>query len=632
MKTQIKQLLYGILATSCFGLSCTSLTWAAEEYEWPPKDGEPTVTLLGPVYETGRETQVPLFKALEQAMTEIVENQQTHLPGFYQQRIAGMNHQLFRPGYSNDEEWGSIKSLSSKAEDYDPESMAGILETSEYRKPGLEMAIRMQPTIDPQPASITLEGYRLILQPSGKGQAEWFTQVVKLKGRNPDDAFRNALIWELVKPFEKIQKTFVLDDLDVPVWKDKKTAGVLTFAKKEFTADAEPVRKETVEVCVQTRLCPEMNVKGDEFVLVSKIADAQTICRIFGRELIDKETLLRLSLTEEGSNLLDEENGAAWHSGGESGFFEENYNHLDFIPVIPSETAGRSQSAVVWCHSPVRDDVRRDIEALEKKGWFRAGEWSPRHDDFVIDRGWRTIKLYKTLEFGIRTLDEELVVEFLKNDELHPSVNHGRILKNSFSDAANQGDRVRDISPGPEWMRGVGFESYPIDVILSGSGWERKISNVPVRKFGVTGFPNFIFFGKKVNAGFGLTLTGMEVNVINFGETESITGGMGLVYANIGFGDYLKLLPNIGWNVSLGMETFNFENSKGSDSGVGLLFLGLDARLLFQYKRVTFSLGQFFHSQSSGNFEPVEGKPEPSTKKVSIPAGTSLLMGINFSY
>ena len=171
MKTQIKQLLYGILATSCFSLSCTSLTWAAEEYQWPPKDGEPIVTLLGPVYETGSETQAPLFKALEQAMTTIVENQQTHLPEFYQQRIAGMNHQLFRPGYSNEEEWGSIKSLSSKAEDYDTERMAGILESSENRKPGLEMAIRMQPTIDPQPAFVMLEGYRFILQPGGKGQA-----------------------------------------------------------------------------------------------------------------------------------------------------------------------------------------------------------------------------------------------------------------------------------------------------------------------------------------------------------------------------------------------------------------------------------------------------------------------------
>ncbi len=598
MKTQIKQLLYGILATSCFSLSCTSLTWAAEEYEWPPKDGEPTVTLLGPVYETGRETQVPLFKALEQAMTAIVENQQTHLPEFYQQRIAGMNHQLFRPGYSNDEEWGSIKSLSSKAEDYDPESMAGILETSEYRKPGLEMSIRMQPTIDPQPASITLEGYRLILQPSGKGQAEWFTQVVKLKGRNPDDAFRNALIWELVKPFEKAQKTFVLDDQAVPVWKDKKTAGVLTFAKKEFTADAEPVRKETVEVCVQTRLCPEMNVKGDEFVLVSKIADAQTICRIFGRELIDKETLLRLSLTEEGSNLLDEKNWAAWHSGGESGFFEENYNHLDFI-------LGKSQSGVVWCRSPVQDTFN----------------FQERPYNFVMDRGWRTINLYKTNEVGLRTLDKELVVEFLENDELYPTVKYGRILKYSFSDAANQGDSVRDISPGPKWMRGVGFERYPIDVILSGSGWERKISNVPVRRLGATGV--YCDFCMNFFLNIGLSSPGLDVKVIDFDKTESVTGKIGW-HANIGFGDYLKLLPNIGWNVSLGMESLNFEN--GPRSGVSLIFLGLDTRLLFQYKMVTFFLGQIIRSQSSRDF------PESIAKIVSIPAGTSLLMGINFSY
>ena len=101
------------------------------------------VTLLGPVYETGSETQAPLFRALEQAMTTIVENQQTHLPEFYQQRIAEMNHQLFRPGYSNEEEWGSIKSLSSKAEDYDTERMAGILESSKNRKHGLEMDSRI---------------------------------------------------------------------------------------------------------------------------------------------------------------------------------------------------------------------------------------------------------------------------------------------------------------------------------------------------------------------------------------------------------------------------------------------------------------------------------------------------------
>ena len=88
MKTHIKQLFYGILVTTCFGLPCSSLTWAAEEYQWPPKDSDPMVTLLGPVYETGSETKAPLFKALEEAMIEIVKNQKIHLPQFYQQRIG----------------------------------------------------------------------------------------------------------------------------------------------------------------------------------------------------------------------------------------------------------------------------------------------------------------------------------------------------------------------------------------------------------------------------------------------------------------------------------------------------------------------------------------------------------------
>ena len=346
MKTQIKQLLYGILATSCFGLSCTSLTLGPEEYQWPPKDGEPIVTLLGPVYETGSETQAPLFKALEQAMTTIVGNQQTHLPEFYQQRIAGMNHQFFRLGYSNDEEWGSIKSLSSKAEDYDTERIAGILESSEYRKPGLEMAIRMQPVTEQKPVSVTLEGYRFVLNFDGKGQAEWFTEEVRMKGREAGDAFRKALVWLLAKPFWQ-QKSFVLENVKVPVWKDKNTAGVMTFADKQFTADAEPIRKETVEACVQTSFCPEINVEGNEFALVSNFAGAQAICQMFKRVVIDKDTLLRLSLTEEGSNLLDEENGAAWHSGGQTGYFKERSDHQEFVQ---AKTTG-----AVWCKLAIQE-------------------------------------------------------------------------------------------------------------------------------------------------------------------------------------------------------------------------------------------------------------------------------------
>jgi len=296
-----------VFLSVCLCLLFNAPAFGKEEYHWPPKDGEHVITLLGPIYEAGRETKVPLFKALEQAMTAIVENQQTHLPEFYQQHIAGMNHQLFRPGYSNDEEWGSIKSLSSKAEDYDSERIAGILESSEYRKPGLEMAIRMQPLSNQNPDSVNLEGYRFVLQPSGKGQAEWFTEEVKLTGREAGDAFRKALVWLLAKPFAQAQKSYVLESEKVPFWKDKNTAGTLKFAGKEFFADAEPIRKETAKACVQTRFCPEIKMEGDEFVLVSNFTDAQTICRMFGRELIDKDTLLRLSLIEEGSNLLDQD-------------------------------------------------------------------------------------------------------------------------------------------------------------------------------------------------------------------------------------------------------------------------------------------------------------------------------------
>ena len=81
--------------------------------------------------------------------------------------------------------------------------------------------------------------YRFVLKPSGKGQAEWFTEEVKLTGREAGDAFRKALVWLLAKPFAQAQKSFELENEKVSVWKDKNTiedfantlcAGVLTFA------------------------------------------------------------------------------------------------------------------------------------------------------------------------------------------------------------------------------------------------------------------------------------------------------------------------------------------------------------------------------------------------------------------
>jgi hypothetical protein len=97
-----------------------------------------------------------------------------------------------------------------------------------------------------------------------------------------------------------------------------------------------------------------MKVEGDEFALVSNFAGAQAICQMFKRVVIDKDTLLRFSLTEEGSNLLYEENGAAWHScgtqcteygfgsdGGETGYFKERSGHQEFVQA--------KKTGAVWC-------------------------------------------------------------------------------------------------------------------------------------------------------------------------------------------------------------------------------------------------------------------------------------------
>ena len=341
MNTQIKQIFYGILAIHLFFHSCTFLTLGPKEYQWPPKDGKPFITLLGPVYEAGSETKAPLFLELEQAITAIVKNQQTHLPEFYQQRISGMKHLLFRMGYSNDEEWGYIKTVR-QAGTYDPVRVASVLETSESRQPGLELAVRMQPVSEPNPTIVTLEGYRLILQSNHKGQVEWFTQEVKLTGRKAGEDFQKALVWLLAKPFAQAQKSFVLENVEVPIWKDKNIGGLLKFTSKEFTADSEPIRKKILETCVQTGHCPvhPIKVEGDEFALVSNFADAQTICQMFKRVVIDKDTLLRLSLIQESANMLDEENGAAWHSSEETGYFKGHSGHQEFL---------QAKKGVVWC-------------------------------------------------------------------------------------------------------------------------------------------------------------------------------------------------------------------------------------------------------------------------------------------
>jgi len=344
--------------------------------------------------------------------------------------------------------------------------------------------------------------------------------------------------------------------------------------------------------------------------------------------LIDKETHLRLSLTEEGSNLLDEENGAAWNSGGEAGFFEENYNHHDFIPVIPSETAGIDQSGVVWCRSPVREIFN----------------FQERQINFVLDRGWRTIKLYKSNELGLRILDEELVVEFLENDELYPPVMHGRILDNTFSDEASQGESVSVRTPQSRLNFGISFERYPIDLIFYGSGWERSIE-VPVWRLGVRSIGTMVH-EDEIGWQFSLGFSKPEFR-LEFLDDQGSTTINGEIGGNFlaGRWGYLKLLPNIKWQGNLGLEAFGLSNSAADT--VNLLFINADVRLHYQWQKLELSVGMLGHTGAIGTFEQecTQSTTSSTTRfsgrctrysssvdSVSIPTGVTTLLGIQYDF
>ena len=597
------------------------------------------MTLLGPVYETGSETQAPLFKALEQAMTTIVENQQTHLPEFYQQRIAGMNHQLFRPGYSNDEEWGSIKSLSSKAEDYDFERIAGILESSEYRKPGLEMAIRMQPLSNQNPDSVNLEGYRFVLQPSGKGQAEWFTEEVKLSGREAGDAFRKALVWLLAKPFAQAQKSFVLENEKVPVWDDKNTAGTLKFAgpdgqfdtadDKEFTADAEPIRKETVKACVQTRFCPEIKMEGDEFVLVSNFTDAQSICLKFGRELIDKETLLRLSLTEEGSNLLDEENGAAWHSGEEMGYFKEHYGHKEFI---------QAETGAIWCK-------------LAKQETSPIFEEHP--PNYLIDRTGLSLSVYRMdrqdyyLRFG-----KSMVVSKLDQDSEKPKIQKFWIIDNALAQDVQE-KTVIDISTSPG-QSSIYVERSTMDFVfqcrpeVSCDSFEQS---VPVDRIGYLSGPSS-GFGFGPSYGFGFIKNNVDYGKYNdkakFGTVALLN-----LYLDSKYELPLELLPGFRWSLLVRLDWINLYqvlSDTGAEDSSGEKYAKANILQLIAGAKLSYMLGpvELFggtmansggsekYSNSGVNSDVYESSGTTYYKvyfeKVTIKSGVAPLIGVAFNW
>ncbi len=270
--------------------------------------------------------------------------------------------------------------------------------------------------------------------------------------------------------------------------------------------------------------------------------------------------------------------------------------------------------------------------------------------NYVLDRfGWWTIKLYGGSLGGRNTLDDEVEVEYLKHDNIYPRVIHARILKSSFSsDVAVQGEVVL-VENAPSKVIGFGFKRYTINVILSGTGWERTIPDVPVRRVGM----DFNFYKEDwgilggPSLSIGLSSPGFDVSVINHNTKENVKGSIEEAYsATMGFKNYLKIMPNILWNVNMGIDRLNFVVT-GGKAKTGLLSFNIDAGFQFIYKNIEFSLGQITYQPSSATFNSgcareaqdaegetycLEGNAETETNSINIPAGTSLLMGVNYVF
>ena len=120
-------------------LSVQCLQIHATPFDWPPSGGNPTLTLLGPVYEAELERKKPLFKALEGAVQPIREDPGRWLPDFYNKNIGEVRHLLFRMGYRHDEEWGAIKNVAREDGDFDNERIASILSLPQKEKQVLNL-------------------------------------------------------------------------------------------------------------------------------------------------------------------------------------------------------------------------------------------------------------------------------------------------------------------------------------------------------------------------------------------------------------------------------------------------------------------------------------------------------------
>ena len=188
----------------------------SSEYNWPPYENKPISNIVGPFYESLIEKEQPFYSKLNKVLLKIHENPKDNLPPLFYNKIKKLIFS-FHLGFSNDEEW-DIKT-SKQNGTFDVGRAVDVLANNKFRQPGLELAIRVKPTSNPDPDYINIEGYRFIFQSNIKGKFEWFDEKLKRSADGWPDTIHKAIIWQLTKPFKSNYKSFK-SYKDQPYWKD----------------------------------------------------------------------------------------------------------------------------------------------------------------------------------------------------------------------------------------------------------------------------------------------------------------------------------------------------------------------------------------------------------------------------
>jgi len=602
-----KKLVFGLtlsVSISFFPLQAQTLSWPPDEKGL--LEQSPLVTLLGPVYESDLEIKQPWHRTLLDTLGMLSKNPR-HLPDFYLGRIRELRHFLFHPGYKNDEEWGSIKTLlqgdvkDSKRKTVITERIAGILEVNINRPEGLELAIRVIPPDAKSPNRFTLEGYRFIKQPTGKGEVEWYNIRVPLSGRDPKNVMKDAIIWLLLKPFSTQGKRYIVEDQTIPFWQDTRTPGLLKYSQNTIQVDSTPVLSEFVRGCPRIA-CPNLGTKK-KYATATSLQQAEKFCESLGRELVTEPTLLLLhqlpktrSMLAEGEYAWGRSGGDVWGRGSSKPVkFEMAYQHHDLLR--------KQDTGIVWCQ-PIQQEPRLTFTerpnqfVLEKLGLYLV--WHQRSGNS------HSGDLYQ--------LEGETITTLLEADPEHPTVRRSWILRNPLAVGVDENSTVR-VRAYDDSYNGMLLQVYPATLTLR---TEHSIyqHRIVMRKMGLV---RGNWYRRWVGSLGYTTPMFKSLELRSMKESTELIIDWG-AFAEAGFDRPLRLIPGIRWGGYAGVNGFFYFGST-----VPLVVFNLEARAHYRiWENLNLFGGVFFGSGTNKT-------PDSYITELGITA-SSLSTGLHWSW